>query len=157
MKAMYLSQEQFDKLKGELDQLKRVDRKTAIQAIAEAREHGDLRENAEYAAAKEKQALIEAKILRLEETLSRARVMTDEMMNSPRVMVGSRVKLVETGSNEEIVYELVPTAEFNNFDLDSVSVDSPVGKALIGKQVGDIVEITVPAGVIKYKVVEINK
>ena len=157
MKAMYLSQEQYDKLKGELDQLKRVDRKTAIQAIAEAREHGDLRENAEYAAAKEKQAIIEAKILRLEETLSRARVMTDEMMNSDRVLVGSRVTLVETGSDEKIVYELVPTAEFNNFDLDSVSVDSPVGKALIGKQVGDIVEITVPAGVLEYKVVEINK
>jgi len=157
MKAMYLSQEQFDKLKGELDQLKRVDRKAAIQAIAEAREHGDLRENAEYAAAKEKQAIIEAKILRLEETLSRARVMTDEMMNSDRVLVGSRVKLVEADSNEEIIYELVPTAEFNNFDLDSVSVDSPVGKALIGKQVGDIVEINVPAGTIKYKVVEINK
>ncbi|MBN2412169.1 transcription elongation factor GreA [candidate division KSB1 bacterium] len=156
MKAMYLSQEQFDKLKGELDQLKRVDRKTAIQAIAEAREHGDLRENAEYAAAKEKQAIIEAKILRLEETLSRARVMTDEMMNSARVLVGSRVTLVETGSEEEIVYELVPTAEFNNFDLDSVSVDSPVGKALIGKQVGDIVEINVPAGIIEYKVVEIK-
>ncbi len=156
MKAMYLSQEQFDKLKGELDQLKRVDRKTAIQAIAEAREHGDLRENAEYAAAKEKQAIIESKILRLEETLSRARVMTEEMMNSARVLVGSRVTLVETGSNEKIIYELVPTAEFNNFDLDSVSVDSPVGKALLGKQVGDIVEINVPAGVIEYKVVEIN-
>lgn len=156
MKAMYLSQEQFDKLKGELDQLKRVDRKTAIQAIAEAREHGDLRENAEYAAAKEKQAIIEAKILRLEETLSRARVMTDEMMNSSRVLVGSRVKLVEIGSNEEIEYELVPTAEFNSFDLDSVSVDSPVGKALIGRKVGDIVEINVPAGLIEYKVVEIN-
>ncbi len=156
MKAMYLSQEQFDKLKGELDQLKRVDRKTAIQAIAEAREHGDLRENAEYAAAKEKQAIIEAKILRLEETLSRARVMTEEMMNSARVLVGSRVSLVDTESKEEVVYELVPTAEFNNFDLDSVSVDSPVGKALIGKQVGDIVEINVPAGVIEYKVVEIK-
>jgi len=156
MKAMYLSQEQFDKLKGELDQLKREDRKKAIQAIAEAREHGDLRENAEYAAAKEKQAIIESKILRLQETLSRARVMTDEMMNSARVLVGSRVTLLDTGCDEKIVYELVPTAEFNSFDLDSVSVDSPVGKALIGKQVGDIVEITVPAGVIEYKVIEIE-
>ena len=94
MKAMYLSQEQYDQLKSELDKLKRVDRKEAIRAIAEAREQGDLRENAEYAAAKEKQALIEGKIVRLEETLSRARVMTEEMMQHQRVMVGCRVKLI---------------------------------------------------------------
>ncbi len=156
MKAMYLSQEQFDKLKAELDQMKRVDRKEVIQAISDARDHGDLKENAEYAAAKEKQALIEGKIARLEETLSRARVLTEEMMSNSRVLVGCTVKLIEAGTDEEIVYQLVPTAEFNSSDLDAISVDSPVGKALIGKEVGDVVEIKIPAGKIEYKVVDIE-
>ena len=155
MKAMYLSQEQYDKLRADLDQLKRLDRKEIIQAIAEAREQGDLRENAEYAAAKEKQGLVEGKISRLEETLSRSRILTEEMMDNSRVMVGCRVKLEETGTDEEIEYHLVPTAEFNSIDLDAISVDSPVGKALIGKEVGDVVAIKVPAGKIEYKVLEI--
>ncbi|HPG40319.1 MAG TPA: transcription elongation factor GreA [bacterium] len=156
MKAMYLSQEQFDKLKSELDHLKRVERKKAIQAIAEAREHGDLKENAEYAAAKEKQSLVEGKILRLEEMLSRARIMTEEMQSNSRVMVGSRVKLIDIKYDEELEYELVPTADFNLSDMEAISVDSPVGKALIGKQVGEMVEIKVPAGTIQYKVLEIQ-
>lgn len=156
MKAMYLSQEQFDKLKSELDHMKRVERKKAIQAIAEAREHGDLKENAEYAAAKEKQSLVEGKILRLEEMLSRSRIMTEEMQNSSRVMVGSRVKLFDIKFDEELEYEMVPAADFNDSDLEAISVDSPVGKALIGKEVGEMVEIKVPAGTIKYKVLEIQ-
>lgn len=156
MKAMYLSQEQYDKLKSELDHMKRVERKKAIQAIAEAREHGDLKENAEYAAAKEKQSLVEGKILRLEEMLSRSRIMTEEMQNSSRVMVGSRVKLFDIKFDEELEYEMVPAADFNDSDLEAISVDSPVGKALIGKEVGEMVEIKVPAGTIKYKVLEIQ-
>ena len=106
--------------------------------------------------AKEKQALIEGKILRLEETLSRARVMTEEMLAMDIVRVGSRVKLYDTKWEEEVEYEIVPSAEFNPSDLDAVSIDSPVGKALVGKSVDDIVEIDVPAGTIQYKVVEIN-
>ncbi|MBN1998059.1 transcription elongation factor GreA [candidate division KSB1 bacterium] len=155
MKPMYLSQAQFDKLHSELIQLKKVDRLDIIKAIAEAREHGDLSENAEYSAAKEKQVLIERKIARLEETLARSRVMSEEMMNSSQVHIGSKVKLVDVASKEEIIYEIVPTAEFNTFDPDAVSGDSPVGKALIGKSVNDIVEIKVPAGILSYKVVEI--
>jgi transcription elongation factor GreA len=156
MKAMYLSQEQYDKLKTEMDHLKRVERKKAIQAIAEAREHGDLKENAEYAAAKEKQSLVEGKMLRLEEMLSRARIMTEEMQSSTHIMVGSRVKLIDIKFDEELQYELVPAADFNDSDLEAISVDSPVGKALIGKQVGEMVEIKVPAGMIQYKVLEIQ-
>ncbi len=156
MKAMYLTQEQYNKMAEELKYYKTVERKKAIEDIATAREHGDLKENAEYAAAKEKQALIEGKILRLEETLARARVMTDEMLAMNIVRVGSRVKLYDTKWKEEIEYEIVPSAEFNPSDLDAVSVDSPVGKALVGKTVDDLVEIAVPAGTIKYKVVEIN-
>ncbi len=155
MKPMYLSQAQFDKLHSELTQLKRVDRPNVIKDIAEAREHGDLSENAEYTAAKEKQALIERKIARLEETLARSRVMSEEMMQSPQVHIGSKVKLVDVSSKEEIIYEIVPTAEFNTFDPDAVSGDSPVGKALIGKSVDDLVEIKVPSGILSYRVVEI--
>jgi transcription elongation factor GreA len=155
MKPMFLSSNQYEKLTAELTQLKRIERPKAIKDVAEAREHGDLSENAEYAAAKEKQALIERKIARLEETLSRARVMSVEMMSSTQVHIGSRVKLRDIHSNEEVIYELIPTAEFNTFDPDAVSGDSPVGKALIGKAVNDIVEINVPSGSISYRVIEI--
>ena len=156
MKAMYLTQEQFDQLSGELKYYKTVERKKAIEDIATAREHGDLKENAEYAAAKEKQALIEGKILRLEETLSRSRVMTEEMLALDIVRVGSRVKLYDIKWEEEVEYEIVPSAEFNPSDMDAISIESPVGKALLGKSVDDIVEVEIPAGTIQYKVVEIN-
>jgi len=156
MKAMYLSQEQFDKLSADLKKLKTVDRPSVINAIAEAREHGDLKENAEYAAAKEKQALIEGKIARLEDTLSRSRVMTDEMVDSDVAHVGSRIKLEdsETGDIEE--YEIVPSAEFAGSSLEAVSIDSVMGKALVGKTVGDAVEVQVPAGTLTFKVVELS-
>lgn len=157
MKAMYLTQEQFDKMSEELKYYKTVERKKAIEDIATAREHGDLKENAEYAAAKEKQVLIEGKILRLEETMQRARVMTEEMLAMNIVRVGTRVKLFDVKWEEEIEYEVVPSAEFNPSDLDAISIDSPVGKALLGKTVDDLVEIQVPAGTIQYKVLEINQ
>jgi len=156
MKAMYLTQEQFDSLTANLKKMKSVDRKKAIENIATAREHGDLKENAEYAAAKEMQVLVEGKILRLEETLARARVMTEEMLNSNVVRVGSRVKLYDTKYDEEVEFEIVPSAEFNPSDLDAVSIDSPVGKALVGAEVDDIVEVKVPSGMLQYKVVQIN-
>ena len=155
MKPMYLSQDQHDTLTAELRQLKSKERPAIIRAIAEAREHGDLKENAEYAAAKEKQELVEGKISRLEETLSRARIMTEDMINSGLVQVGNKIKLIDKRNNEEMIYELVPTAEFNTFDPDAVSVDSPVGKALIGKKIGDTVAIKVPAGILTYKIMEI--
>ncbi len=156
MKPMYLSKEQFDKLTSELAQMKREDRNKAIHDIAEAREKGDLSENAEYHAAKEKQVLVERKIARLEETLSRARIMTDDMMNNDQVHVGSRVTLMDVKTKRQIAYELVPTAEFHTYDVDAVSVDSPVGKALVGKKVNDIVEIKIPAGLVSYRVVKIQ-
>jgi len=156
MKPMYLSKEQFDKLTSELAQMKREDRNKAIRDIAEAREKGDLSENAEYHAAKEKQVLVERKIARLEETLSRARIMTDDMMNNDQVHVGSRVTLMDVKTKRQIAYELVPTAEFHTYDVDAVSIDSPVGKALVGKKVNDIVEIKIPAGLVSYRIVKIQ-
>jgi transcription elongation factor GreA len=156
MKPIFVSQEQHDKLKAELHNLKKVERPRIVDAIKEAREHGDLSENAEYTAAKEKQVLVEGKIARLEEMLSRARVLTDEMKIDSVVQIGNRVKVFDMKRNKEYEYELVPTTEFDTFNADAVSIDSPVGKALIGKSVGEIVEIKVPAGVLSYKVVEIS-
>jgi len=156
MKPMYLSKEQFDKLTLDLAQMKREDRNKVIREIAEAREKGDLAENAEYHAAKEKQALVERKIARLEETLSRARVMTEEMMNNDQVHVGSRVTLMDAKTKKQVAYELVPTAEFHTYDVDAVSIDSPVGKALVGKKVDDFVEIKIPAGLVSYRVIKID-
>ncbi len=156
MKPMYLSQEQHDKLTRELQHLKREERLKVIREISEAREKGDLSENAEYHAAKEKQVLVERKIARLEETLSRARIMTEEMKNSSQVHVGSRVHLIDVTTQEETEYELVPTAEFHTYETDAISIDSPVGKALVGKSVEDIVEIKVPAGTITYRVKKIS-
>jgi transcription elongation factor GreA len=156
MKPLYLTKEQLEKLQTELHHLKRNERTKVIKEIAEAREKGDLSENAEYDAAKEKQLLIERKIARLEETLSRARVLSEEMMSNNQVHVGSRVVLVDEKTQEETVYELVPTAEFHSYDLDAISIDSPVGKALVGKAVDDIVSIRVPAGEITYRVKKIS-
>ena len=155
MKAMYLSQEQYDKLVEDLRRLKTVDRPNVISDIAEAREHGDLKENAEYAVAKEKQALIEGKISRLEDTLSRSRIMTPEMEGNDNVRVGSRVKLLDTETGDIEEYELVASAEFMASSLEAVSVESPMGKALVGKVVDDVVEIEVPKGTLTYKVSEI--
>ncbi|HNW58335.1 MAG TPA: transcription elongation factor GreA [bacterium] len=156
MKPLYLTKEQLEKLQTELHHLKRNERTKVIKEIAEAREKGDLSENAEYDAAKEKQLLIERKIARLEETLSRARILSAEMMGTGQVHVGSRVVLVDLHTEEETVYELVPTAEFHSYDLDAISIDSPVGKALVGKAVDDIVSIRVPAGEITYRVKKIS-
>jgi transcription elongation factor GreA len=153
MKPVYLSPEQYEKLAAELHQLKRQERPKAIEAIAVAREHGDLRENAEYAVAKEKQVLVERKIGRMEDTLSRARILTEEMMDSSVVHIGCKVKAIEIETDEKVIFELVPTAEFNTFDPDAVSADSPVGKALLGKKEGDVVKINVPAGTLSYKIV----
>lgn len=155
MKPLYLSEEQHEKLASELHQLKTVERPDAIEAIATAREHGDLSENAEYDAAKERQGLVERKIGRLEETLSRARVLTPDMMQNSAVHVGCKVKAIDVNTKEEIVFEIIPTAEFNTFDPDAVSADSPVGKALLGKKVGDKIVIKVPAGTISYEIIEL--
>src|SRR3990172_3890245 len=144
MKPIFVSQEQHDKLTAELHNLKRVERPRIVDAIKEAREHGDLSENAEYTAAKEKQVLVERKIARLEEMLSRARVLTDEMKIDSVVQIGNRVKVFDMNRNKEYEYELVPTTEFDTFSADAVSIDSPVGKALVGKSVGEISEIKIP-------------
>lgn len=156
MKRVGLSKDQYEKLEKEVHHLKYVERPRAIKAIAIAREHGDLRENAEYDAAKEKQKILEAKIARLEEMLVTSQIIETNAIDSDRVRIGCCVVLEDLARKEEITYELVPSAEFSPDDMESISISSPVGKALVGKKVNDIVEIKVPAGIIKYRVVRVS-
>lgn len=156
MQRVSLSKEQHEKLKQEVHQLKFVERPKAIKAVATAREHGDLRENAEYEAAKEKQKILEGKIARLEEMLATARIIEQKDLVNDRVRLGSRVTVEDLNRKEQITYELVPSAEFSPDDVEAISISSPVGKALLGKMQDEIVEIKVPAGIIKYRVINIS-
>ncbi len=151
----YYTEEGLQKLKDELQQLKTVERKNVIRQIAEARDKGDLSENAEYDAAKEAQGLLEIKIAKLEEIVSNARVVDSSKLDITKVSILTTVKIKNLKNNMEMKYTIV--AE-NEADLKSgkISIDSPIGKGLVGKKVGDKVEVTVPAGVIPFEVIEIS-
>ncbi|HRG01509.1 MAG: transcription elongation factor GreA [Bacteroidia bacterium] len=150
----YYTEEGLQKLKDELQHLKTVERKNVIRQIAEARDKGDLSENAEYDAAKEAQGLLEIKIAKLEEIVSNARVVDSSKLDITKVSILTTVKIKNLKNNMEMKYTLV--AE-NEADLKSgkISIDSPIGKGLVGKKVGDKVEVTVPAGVIPFEIIEI--
>jgi transcription elongation factor GreA len=154
-KVSYYTAEGLKKLRDELNQLKDVERPKASQAIAEARDKGDLSENAEYDAAKEAQGLLELKISKLEETLASARLLDESQLDQSKVHVLSKVKINNTTNNMEMTYTLVAESEA---DLKSgkISVSSPIGKGLLGKQVGEIAEVSVPNGVLKFEIISIN-
>jgi len=145
----------YEALKAELDRLKKVERPKIIEAIAEARAHGDLSENAEYHAAKERQGFIEARIKELESKLADARVIETTNRTSETVVFGATVELVEMESRQKKQYMLVGQDEAD-LKNGKISVQSPVGKALIGKRVGDQVEVTTPARVVEYEVIAIR-
>lgn len=151
----YYTEEGLQKLKDELQQLRTVDRKNVIRQIAEARDKGDLSENAEYDAAKEAQGLLEIKIAKLEEIVANARVVDSSKLDISKVSILTTVKIKNLKNNMEMKYTIV--AE-NEADLKSgkISIDSPIGKGLIGKKVGDKVEVTVPAGIVPFEVIEIS-
>ncbi|MDF2448945.1 MAG: transcription elongation factor GreA [Bacteroidota bacterium] len=151
----YYTEEGLQKLKDELQQLKTVERKNVIRQIAEARDKGDLSENAEYDAAKDAQGLLEIKIAKLEEIVSNARVVDSSKLDITKVSILTTVKIKNLKNNMEMKYTLV--AE-NEADLKAgkISIDSPIGKGLVGKKVGDKVDVTVPAGVIPFQVIEIS-
>jgi transcription elongation factor GreA len=151
----YYTAEGLKKLRDELNQLKDIERPKASQAIAEARDKGDLSENAEYDAAKEAQGLLELKISKLEETLASARLLDESQLDQSKVHVLSKVKIKNTANNMEMTYTLVAESEA---DLKSgkISVSSPIGKGLLGKEVGDIAEVSVPNGVLKFEILSIN-
>ena len=152
----HLTPEGYEKLRKELEQLKTVKRKTLSKAIGEARAHGDISENAEYDAAKEAQGLNEKKISELETKLSGAQILDDENISKDEVLIGATVKLKDAGSGEEITYMLVAEEEAD-YSQGKISVSSPVGSGLINHKKGDAVEIKVPAGILKYKILSIDR
>lgn len=151
----YYTEEGLKKLKDELNQLKTVERKSVIRQISEARDKGDLSENAEYDAAKEAQGLLELKINKLEDIILNARLVDSSQLDISKVSILTTVKIKNTANKMEMKYTIV--AE-NEADLKAgkISIDSPIGKGLLGKKVGDIAEVTVPAGVMKFEIVEIT-
>lgn len=153
-KYSYMTQEGFDKLRGELEDLKTTGRQEAAKAIGEAREKGDLSENAEYDAAKEAQGLLELKISEMEKTLSMARVIKQEDLDASSVVVLSTVKIKQVKSGKEFAYTLVSQSEAN-LRAGKISVDSPIGKGLLGKTVGEVAEVHTPGGVMKFEVLDI--
>ena len=156
MKVAYYTEEGLRALKAELDQLRDVERPRASQAIAEARDKGDLSENAEYDAAKEAQGLLELKIAKLEELVANARVIDESQLDTSKVLILSTVKLKNKANNAVMTYTLVAASEA---DLKSgkISVSSPIGRGLLGKSVGDIAEIKVPNGTLQMEIIEITR
>ncbi len=152
----YYTAEGLKKLRAELNQLKDVERPKASQAIAEARDKGDLSENAEYDAAKEAQGLLEMRISKLEETLANARLIDESQLDTSKVLVHSNVKIKNKANGAEMNYKLVAQSEA---DLKSgkISVDSPIGKGLLGKKVGDVAEIKVPNGTVQFEILDISR
>lgn len=152
----YYTAEGLKKLREELDQLKSIERPKASQAIAEARDKGDLSENAEYDAAKEAQGLLELKISKMEEVLSNARLIDESQLDVSKVLVLSTVKIKNKANGTEMTYTLVAESEA---DLKSgkISVTSPIGKGLLGKSVGETAEINVPNGTLQFEILEITR
>jgi len=151
----YMTQEGYDKLRTELDELKTTGRAEAAKAIAEAREKGDLSENAEYDAAKDAQGMLEAKINELEKALAKARIIDESELDTSRVTILSTVRLKNLKINKEISYTLVSETEANLKER-KISVDSPIGQGLLGKEKGDTAEINTPGGLIKFEILEIS-
>lgn len=151
----YVTQVTFDKMQTELHTLKSVDRPAASAAIAEAREKGDLKENAEYDAAKEAQGMLEAKINQLEGALANARIVDEKTIDTSRVSILTKVTLTNMATKKKVTYQIVSESEAD-LKIGKISVTSPIGKGLLGKVKGDVAEVTVPAGLIKFKVEEIT-
>jgi transcription elongation factor GreA len=154
-KYIYLSQDGYDKLKKELEELKGIKRPELSRKISEARDFGDLKENAEYHAAKEAQAVMETKILQLEQTISQAKILKKDDIAADKITILSQVRLKDIQRDLEVEYILVSPEE-SDFKQNKISTTSPVGKALLGKKKGDVVEIQVPAGLLKYEVLDLK-
>ena len=154
--ARYFTEEGLKKLREELKQLKSVERPKISQQIAEARDKGDLSENAEYDAAKEAQGLLELKISKLDLSLRNARVIDESKMDNSKVLLLSTVTIKNLKNNATMKYTLVPEEE-SDLKIGKISVESPIAKGLLGKEMGDKVDITVPAGTIPFEVIEITR
>ncbi|AWI27155.1 transcription elongation factor GreA [Flavobacterium pallidum] len=152
----YYTAEGLKKLKDELEQLKSIERPKASQAIAEARDKGDLSENAEYDAAKEAQGLLEMRISKMEDLYANARLIDESQLDTSKVLVLSNVKIKNQANGMELKYTLVAESEAD-LKAGKISVTSPIGKGLLGKSVGEVAEITVPNGILKFEVLEVSR
>ncbi len=151
----YMTEEGMAKLKKELDQLTKVERPSISQQIAEARDKGDLSENAEYDAAKEAQGLLEMRIARMKDMLANARILDESKIDTSSVQILNKVKIKNTKNNALVEYMLVSEAEAD-IKSGKISVATPIAKGLLGKKVGDVVDINVPSGVMSFEIVEIS-
>ena len=156
MSDVYLSRDGVQKLQDELKELKTSERPTVRAALQRAREFGDLSENAEYSAAKERLMFLEQRIAKLEETLSRARLIENENIPDDKVYIGATVELKDLTKKKGLIYTLVSPEEAD-FEEGKISTVSPIGKGLLGKEEGDEVEIEVPAGKLHYKILKISR
>lgn len=155
MEYVYLTKEGLENLKNELHKLKYTIRPSISQKVATAREQGDLKENAEYHAAREELSMVETKVLQLQDRIARARVIESNDINTDEISILNTVRLQDLKRDKEIVYTLVAVEEAD-IRQKKISIASPVGKGLLGKKVGEIVEIQVPAGILRYKVLAIE-
>jgi transcription elongation factor GreA len=152
---LYVTRETLDQMKAELQRLKTVDRPAASRAIAEAREKGDLKENAEYDAAKEAQGILEARIKKFESDLANCRILDADNIDTSKVSILTRVKITNLATKKSMSYQIVSEKEAD-LKLGKISVTSPIGKGLLGKKVGDVAEVTTPAGIITFQVEDIS-
>ena len=155
MSTIYLSQEGYDNLKEELDTLKSVDRPRVINQIAEARDKGDLSENAEYDAAKEAQGLLEARIAKLENDVANSRVLDQSEMDTTTVHLLTKATIKNTANGMEMTYAIVSESEAD-LAAKKISATSPIGKGLLGKAIGDIADIEVPNGIMHFEIIDIQ-
>ena len=151
----YLTKETLEQMKAELQHMRAVERPAASRAIAEAREKGDLKENAEYDAAKEAQDMLEARISILEGQIATARILDESTIDTSKVSILTKVKVVNLNTKKEVTYKIVSEKEAD-LKAGKISITSPIGKGLLGKKVGDVAEVQAPAGVIKFIVEDIS-
>ena len=156
MGRVYLTKAGYEKIRSEIERLQTKERPVVIKAITTAREFGDLSENAEYHAAKERQAFVEGKIAELSDKLLRSEIIDENKMPKDKAYLGARVKLKDKKSDQEIEYTLVSTDEAD-FEQNKISTQSPIGRALLGKGVGDQVEAKVPVGTFHYQILAISR
>jgi transcription elongation factor GreA len=153
--VIYVTKETLEQLKAELQRMKTIDRPAASKAIAEAREKGDLKENAEYDAAKEAQGLLEARLKKMESDLANVRIVVPKDIDTSTVSILTKVGLTNLNTEKQVTYQIVSEKEAD-LKLGKISVTSPIGKSLLGKAIGEVVEVQVPAGTLKFKVEHIS-
>jgi len=155
-KTVYLTKEALEKLREEVHHLRTAGRARIADAIAEARSHGDLSENAEYDAAKEEQGKLEARIAKMETTISNARIIDESQVDTSKAYILSTVRVKNRKAGREQSFTLVSQQEAD-LSQNKISIDSPIGKGLLGREVGDVVEITVPAGTVELEILDISR